>query len=42
MTRASGTATSIAVPTTAGTYKLHLLDAQGKKLGESTTLLRVN
>jgi len=41
MTKAAGTATSIAVPTTAGSYKLFVLDAQGKKLGESTSLLRV-
>jgi hypothetical protein len=42
MTTASGTATSIAVPTTAGTYKLHVVDAQGNKIGESAALLRVN
>jgi len=42
MTKASGTATSIAVPTAAGTYKLHVVDAQGNKLGESAALLRVN
>jgi hypothetical protein len=42
MTKAAGTATSIAVPTTAGTYKLHVLDATGNKLGESAALLRVN
>ena len=42
MTKAAGTATSIAVPTTAGTYKLHVVDAQGNKLGESAALLRVN
>jgi hypothetical protein len=41
MTKAAGTATSIAVPTTAGTYKLFVVDSQGKKLGESTALLRV-
>ena len=41
MTKAAGTATSIAVPTTAGTYKLFVVDAQGKKLGESSALLRV-
>jgi hypothetical protein len=40
-TKAAGTATSIAVPTTAGTYKLFVLDSQGKKLGESSALLRV-
>jgi hypothetical protein len=42
MTQAAGTATSIAVPAAAGTYKLHVLDAQGHKLGESTASLRVN
>ena len=42
MTKAAGTATAIAVPTTAGTYKLHVVDAQGNKLGESAALLRVN
>ncbi len=41
MTKASGNATSIAVPTTAGTYKLFVLSAQGNKLGESAALLRV-
>lgn len=41
MTKAAGTATSIPVPTTAGTYKLFVVDSQGKKLGESTALLRV-
>jgi hypothetical protein len=41
MTKAAGTATSIAVPTTAGTYKIFVLDSQGKKLGESSALLRV-
>ena len=41
MTKAGGTATSIAVPSTAGTYKLFVVDAQGKKLGESTALLKV-
>jgi hypothetical protein len=42
MTKAAGTATSIAVPTTAGTYKLFVVDSQGKKLGESTALLRID
>jgi hypothetical protein len=41
MTKAAGTATSIAVPATAGSYKLFVVDSQGKKLGESTALLRV-
>jgi len=41
MTKAAGDATAIAVPTSAGTYKLFLLAAQGTKLGESAALLRV-
>ncbi|MEO8900776.1 MAG: carbohydrate-binding protein [Polyangiaceae bacterium] len=41
MTKAAGDATSIAAPTTAGTYKLFVVDSQGKTLGESTSLLRV-
>jgi hypothetical protein len=41
MTKAAGTATSIAVPTTAGTYKLFVVDSQGKKSAESSALLRV-
>jgi hypothetical protein len=42
MTRASGTATSITVPTAAGTYKLFVVNSQGVKLGESAALLRVS
>jgi hypothetical protein len=41
MTKAAGDATSVAVPTTAGSYKLFVVDSQGKKLGESTSVLRV-
>jgi len=41
MTKAAGDATSIAAPTTAGTYKLFVVDSQGKPLGESASLLRV-
>jgi len=41
MTKAAGDATTIAVPASAGTYKLFLLAAQGSKLGESAALLRV-
>jgi len=41
MTKATGTSTTIAVPTNAGTYKLCVVDGQGKKLGESAALLRV-
>ncbi len=42
MTKAGGTATTIAVPLTAGTYKLHVVDGQGNKLGESAAIVRVN
>lgn len=41
MTKAAGTATTIAVPSSAGTYKLSVVDGQGKKLGESAAQLRV-
>ncbi|HEY5284070.1 MAG TPA: right-handed parallel beta-helix repeat-containing protein, partial [Polyangia bacterium] len=41
MTKAAGNATSIAVPTTTGSYKLAVVDSQGKKLGESAALLNV-
>jgi hypothetical protein len=41
MTRAAGTATSLAVPSTPGAYKLFVVDAQGAKLGESAAQLRV-
>jgi len=41
MTRAAGNATSIAVPVSAGTYKLSIVDAGGNKLGESLAQLRV-
>jgi hypothetical protein len=41
MTTASGSATTIAVPNNTGVYKLFVVDAQGKKLGESSALLRV-
>jgi len=41
MTQATGTATSIAVPANAGSYKLIVVDSTGKKLGESSALLRV-
>ena len=41
MTKAAGDATSIVVPTTAGSYKVSVVDSQGKKLGESASLLRV-
>jgi hypothetical protein len=41
MTRASGDATSIGVPGAAGVYRLFVVDAQGRKQGESAAQLRV-
>jgi len=41
MTKAAGDATTISVPTSSGNYKLAIVDAQGKKLGESAAILRV-
>jgi hypothetical protein len=40
MTRAGGTATAIAVPTSAGDYRLFVIDAQGNRSAESTSLVR--
>ena len=40
MTKAGGTATSIAVPQTAGNYKLYVVDAQGNRSMESVSLVR--
>ncbi|MDG4785310.1 RICIN domain-containing protein [Micromonospora sp. WMMD1102] len=40
MTSASGTATSIAVPTAAGEYRLYVLDAQGNRSAESRSIVR--
>ncbi|MFG2060285.1 RICIN domain-containing protein [Micromonospora sp. NPDC048871] len=40
MTRADGTATSIAVPTTSGDYRLYVLDAQGNRSAESASIVR--
>jgi len=40
MTRADGTATSIAVPTTPGDYRLYYLDAQGNRSAESRSIVR--
>jgi hypothetical protein len=42
MTKAVGTATSIAVPSTTGSYKLFVVNSQGLKLGESSAVLRVS
>ncbi len=41
MTSAAGDATSIAVPTSTGTYRLFVVDSQGQVLGESEAQLRV-
>ncbi|PWK78654.1 ricin-type beta-trefoil lectin protein [Lentzea atacamensis] len=40
MTKASGTATTIDVPATAGDYRLYILDAQGNRSAESKSLVR--
>ncbi|MEU5552271.1 ricin-type beta-trefoil lectin domain protein [Micromonospora sp. NPDC047793] len=40
MTRADGTATAIAVPVTSGDYRLYVVDAQGNRSAESTSLVR--
>jgi hypothetical protein len=41
MTKAAGDATVIAVPSTAGTYKLSVVDSTGAKVGESAAQVRV-
>jgi hypothetical protein len=41
MTMAAGDATSIAVPASAGTYKLYVVNSAGDKTGESVARLRV-
>jgi hypothetical protein len=41
MTKAAGDATMIAVPSSAGSYKLHVVDGTGKKVGESAALVRI-
>jgi hypothetical protein len=41
MTRAMGSAKSLALPMSAGTYKLFVVDAAGKKVSESSAKLRV-
>lgn len=40
-TKANGKATSIITPAANGTYKLHVVNAAGKKVGESSAILRV-
>nr|WP_229705613.1 ricin-type beta-trefoil lectin domain protein [Micromonospora sonchi] len=40
MTRADGNATSIAVPTSSGEYRLYVLDAQGNRSAESKSIVR--
>jgi len=42
MTKAAGNATTIAVPSTAGSYKVYVVDPQGNRSAASTELLRVN
>jgi hypothetical protein len=42
MTRATGDATSIAVPATTGNYRLFVVNSQGQTVGESDALLRVS
>jgi hypothetical protein len=39
--KAKGNATTINAPAANGTYKLHVVNAAGKKIGESTFILRV-
>ncbi|MGO4273625.1 CBM35 domain-containing protein, partial [Paenibacillus sp. TAF58] len=41
MKKASGTAVSIAVPQTSGTYKLYIVDSQGNRSAESVYVVRV-
>jgi len=41
MTKAGGDQTSIAIPTSPGTYKIAIVDSHGAKLGESAAVLRV-
>ena len=41
MTKAGGTATTIAAPAIAGTYKMFVVNSSGVKIGESASLLRV-
>ncbi|MEV8436012.1 RICIN domain-containing protein [Actinosynnema sp. NPDC051121] len=40
MTRASGTATTIDVPTSSGDYRLYVVDAQGNRSAESKSIAR--
>jgi hypothetical protein len=40
MTRAGGTATSMAVPATSGEYRLYVVDAQGNRSAESKWIVR--
>ncbi|HMA64799.1 MAG TPA: right-handed parallel beta-helix repeat-containing protein, partial [Chitinispirillaceae bacterium] len=39
--KANGKATTITTPAANGTYKLHIVNAAGKKIGESTAIVRV-
>jgi hypothetical protein len=40
MTRAGGTATAMAVPTSSGDYRLYVLDAQGNRSAQSRSIVR--
>jgi hypothetical protein len=40
MTRAGGTATTIAVPTSSGDYRLYVVDAQGNRSAQSRSIVR--
>jgi hypothetical protein len=40
MTKAAGTATTIAVPTSPGSYRLYVVDAQGNRSPESKSIVR--
>ena len=41
MTTADGTATSIAVPASQGDYRLFVLDTQGNRSAQSSSIVRV-
>lgn len=41
MTKAAGNATSITAPAVNGTFRLYVVNSQGKKIGESSAFLRI-
>jgi hypothetical protein len=41
MTSGAGDGTTLRVPTSAGSYKLHVVDASGTKIGESSAVVQV-